>query len=95
MNQKEAVFKYAGNVDESDIYVAKFQLPDDGCPDSEQFLEVKVEVSSDNGVEVILHVHSCGRRIFLTSGPVRDMGVVSRLLYGTARVVTKSYIEPL
>lgn len=95
MNQK--VFEYKGEYEGVDVYLAKFQLPDDGCPESEQFLQVTVEVNHDCGIEVILHVlgSNGATKHFLTSGPVSGMEAVSRLLYKSARLVTRQFIEPV
>lgn len=85
------------------IYEAKFQLPDDGMPDSEQYLFVTVEVNapgSDNLIGVRLEVGSKwmetkGKRVRIGEFSTGDVDAVGRLLYGAARVVTSKSIIPV
>lgn len=89
-------FKHQGFNEElqDDVFEALFQLPDDGCPDSEQFLRVQVETS---GSHACMHLWARSRSGDYEIGDIESvpLSAVTRLLYGAARVRTVRVIEPI
>ena len=99
----EGPFKYIRDTDDGDgsIYQAKFQLADDGCPNSLQYLVVTVTTSYDDPANqptgITLDVLNSGsgktrRIVYAESG---ELANIACMLYGAARLVTKQSIEPI
>ena len=86
--------------DDTDIYEAKFPIADDGCPESEQWLRMRVfiEPSRIPLVELVM-ITQTGENVFnerhLGSFETERMSALACLLYGAAHLRTKQYIEPL
>lgn len=104
--KEKGPFKYMGAMSEDglgtgevSVYQADFSLPDDGCPDSQQALRVKVIIEDDEKAssEIRLSVMSSNGAKETSLGSFSTMGFegLSRLLYGVARVVTVKKIEPV
>lgn len=90
-------FKYTGTNDEgNDIYKLCVQLPDDGTPDSQQHLIIKVVIKQDEPADLILDVLSSNtsRKWRLAATTTGQKDALARLLYPVARIVTKIEIEP-
>lgn len=82
-------------------YIAKFFLPDDGTPDTEQWLEVVIGVDPETG-QMSCHLYSCCRggeirypSYELANSRHPSMDGVARALYGVARKRTIEVIEPI
>jgi len=82
--------------DEWDVFSADFQLPDDGCPHSEQFLRVEVSTKQGERSEVALFVLSSGGDNVFPLGEfdTDKTDALVRLLYGGARLVTIKQFVP-
>ena len=93
---KNKVFEYMRDNDDDDggVFEAKFQLPDDGCPNSEQFLRVRVTTHRDDPTEIELHCVSQHSERSVAAAETTDLDAVARMLYGTARLQTVKYIQP-
>ena len=95
----EKVFKFIGSNAENDgdRYEATFQLPDDGCPDSEQFLKVSVVTHEFDSPEIILEVlTSNGKKVRrLCAVETDNIEALSCLLYGTARLRIIQVLDPV
>lgn len=92
-------FKYVGSNGDDDggsFFEAYFRLPDDGIPDSQQELFVKVVTHGEEDPEITFGVFTSNRKNFhhLATGRP-NKGAVSRLLYGAARTKTITIIEPI
>ena len=96
MNKSEKVFNYVKtDEDGKGMYEASFQLPDDGCPNSEQFLRVRVFVPLHGSPEINLDLMTSGGEKRTPLGfTTASIDAVGRLLYKSARLVTKKSIEP-
>lgn len=90
-------FKYVGtNDDGNDVYELCVQLPDDGFPDSQQHLVIRVHIWQDDPADVILEILSSNKtkKWRLASTQTGEKEALARLLYPVARKVTKILIEP-
>jgi hypothetical protein len=99
MEKIKSPFVYNGNIG---CYAAKFPLPDDGTPDTEQYLEVVICVSQEEDDGPSCRVFVCSRggavpvtRVLLADNWNAPMRGVSMALYGVARKRTIEVIEPI
>ena len=93
---KNKVFEYVrdNDADDGSVFEGKFQLPDDGCPGSEQFLRIRVITHRDDPTEIELHCVSQHSERSIVTDETTDIDAVARLLYGSARIQTIRYIQP-
>jgi len=90
---------FCDNIDGS-VYEAQFQIADDGCPGSEQFLRVTVTTHDEGEQEIKLAVVSNAnpdkiRSLGTCHVEPHNLDNLGCLLYGAAHVVTKKTIQPL
>ena len=72
--------------DGTDRYVLDIPLVDDGCPGSEQFLQIVVTTTDAHAeVSIVLKKHMARE---LCSFYSTDTSAIAQLLYGAARLVT-------
>ena len=96
-------YQYVDN-DGCALYELTVPLPDDGVPNSEQFLRLRVSVprASAHGAqenpELSVTWHSTirpGKPVCLLHGEVHDMKALANVLYGAARLRTVEVLQPI
>lgn len=94
---KNKVFKYVRNNDEGDgsIFEGAFQLPDDGCPDSDQFLRVRVVTHEFDPSDIVLDVVTKRSERRVVRAESREIEGIAAMLYGTARIEVVKTIQPV
>ena len=95
-------FKYIKDTEECDgsIFQAKFELANDGCPNSEQYLLITVTAYNDSAkqpTDITLDVLSqaTGKTKRIAYAGSGELANIASMLYGAARLVTRQSIEPL
>jgi len=82
--------------DESDgcVFEGLFELPNDGCPDSDRFLRIKVITHMDDLSEVQLDIMmpSANSETYIGSFQTKNDKGLEDLLYPVAKTVTKTYL---
>lgn len=87
------MFEYTGD----DEYKATIELPNDGTPDSDRFLELFVSTFAETGdatLDIGIYYPKLGKYISVIKYAPLSVEQASELLYPAARIKTIKVLEP-